>query len=198
MPFSENIINIFCLKQRSRNTLWTQRISKLSADSRIKEKMIEGVFLNYSENAILDCADRRKIILDHLSAESAQITRRAALRRSSRRVLSHHYWTLSLGVPWLLLNPPQYEIGIYARHFHLLLLVQQMNRGSVYQNAKSGICGKVYVLLYSAFWHTPKTNPYRFLKSGLEAPPHSTLGGEGAQHSPSAQHKRSKNLITST
>ena len=52
--------------------------------------MIEGVFLIVSENAILDSANRRKIILDHLSAERAEITRRAAPRRSSRRVLSHH------------------------------------------------------------------------------------------------------------
>ena len=92
MLFSENInfLNIFQLKQRSRNTLWMERISKLSADSRRSEKMIDGVFLSFSENAILDCANGRKIILEHLSAESAEITRRAALRRSSWRVLSHH------------------------------------------------------------------------------------------------------------
>ena len=34
--------------------------------------------------------------------------------------------------PWLLLNPSQYEVGCYARRFHLLFLVQQMDRGSVY------------------------------------------------------------------
>ena len=52
-------------------------------------KIIEGMFLSFSDNAILDCANWRKIILDHLSAETAEITQRAALRQSSRRVLSH-------------------------------------------------------------------------------------------------------------
>ena len=33
--------------------------------------MIEGVFLSFSENAVLDCTNRRKIILDHLRAERA-------------------------------------------------------------------------------------------------------------------------------
>ena len=94
MPFSENInfLNIFSPQTASRNTLWMELISKSSADSRRSEKIIEGVFLSFSENAILDRANRRKIILDHLSAEKAEVTRRAALRRSSRRVLSHHVW----------------------------------------------------------------------------------------------------------
>ena len=48
------------------------------------EKMIEGVFLSFSENAFLDCANRQKIILDHLSVERAEITRRAALGGGSR------------------------------------------------------------------------------------------------------------------
>ena len=29
-------------------------------------------------------------------------------------------------------KPPQCEIGCFARHFHLLFFVQQMNRGSMY------------------------------------------------------------------
>ena len=40
-------------------------------------------------------------------------------------------WILLLGVPGALPNPSQYEIGCYARRFHLLFFVQQMNRGSV-------------------------------------------------------------------
>ena len=42
------------------------------------------------------------------------------------------HWILLLGVRMTLQNPPQYEIGCFARHFHLLFFVQQMNRGSVY------------------------------------------------------------------
>ena len=69
IPFSENInFSTFLSSQ------WRSR-KPMSSKVQIREdqkKMIEGVFLSFSENAILDCANPRKMVQKHSSPEIRQ------------------------------------------------------------------------------------------------------------------------------
>ena len=92
MSFSENInfLNIFSSQTAFSEHLADETDFQIECGFKKIRKYDRGrvsQFL-YTYNSRL--CKSTKNHLDHLSAESAEITRRAALKESSRRVLSHH------------------------------------------------------------------------------------------------------------
>ena len=91
MPFLEtiNFLYIFSSQTVFSEHLWMEPISKCIADSRRSKKMIKG----FSQFLWKYSSRLYKSTRSHFGPSQrwrAEITRRAALRRSSGRVLSHH------------------------------------------------------------------------------------------------------------